>query len=433
MPVLIDIRHADHIEKTGDFYTASVDDFVLHSAFQPVISLAHHRIIGHEALVRPFRHGESLSPDRLFKTLGGNAFASELDRSCRTLHLMNASLANAGNDVPGWLFINIDANTILEDFYSAREIHDALDPLGFRPEHVVLEILEKNIEDTARLAMFVRHYRDTGFRIALDDFGIGESNFERIYTIRPDVVKLDRNMLHNLAPAYNGINILKSVVAMLREMGSLVLVEGVETEAQAMMVMETDADLVQGYYFGKPVIGAPPRDAGDVKRQLRKLSLLQRNAARKRIDFHHELDKPLREAFAQALAAANAQGDEVLAEYLFRNDIARSFYWLDHQGTQVSPTFHNFTRHREPRRYHPLEAGEGVSRARRDYFVEAMLKPGSIFVSSPYLALPESLLTVTASSTFRDKNGQLRILCLDTDVSPATETAADGKNCARIG
>jgi EAL domain-containing protein (putative c-di-GMP-specific phosphodiesterase class I) len=415
--VLIDIHTADHIEKQGEFYTARVDDFELHSAFQPVISLTHHRIIGYEGLVRPFQHGEGTTPDRLFKTLAANAFASELDRTCRTLHLMNASLANMTAQANGWLFLNVDANTILEDFYTHDEIRRALDPIGFRPEHIVLEILETNIEDPARLGNFVQHYKQMGFRIALDDFGVGESNFERIYTIHPNIVKLDRHMLHNLVSAYNGLNILKRVVSMLREMGSLVLIEGIETEQQAMMVMETDTDLVQGYYFCKPVIGSPPKEQGEAKRQIKKLALLQKSAARKRMDNHERLEKSVRDVFENAIAAS-AEGEGTIARVLFQHPHLRCFYVLDHQGYQVSHTYVNpGLKRRMATEAHPLQKTEGTSWVRRDYFFEAVLKPGTTFVSRPYLSLPEEILTITLSSTFRDKQGLLRILCLDVDAA----------------
>jgi len=413
--LLVDIHSADHIVKTGAFYTAKVDDFELHSAFQPVISLIHHRPIGYEGLIRPYYNGEGTSADKLFKTLGSNAFASELDRTCRTLHLMNAGLVNAaqGN---GWLFLNVDANTILEDFYTGDEIRRALDPIGFRPEHIVLEILEKNIEDPRRLAHFVEHYKQMGFKIALDDFGAGESNFERIHTIHPSIVKLDRSMIQNLTQAYNGANILKRVVSLLREMGSMVLIEGVETEEQAMLVMETDADLVQGYYFCKPVIGTPPKDQGEAKRQIKKLSLLQKSAARKRVEYRERLESQLREVFEKAVATGE-EGEGAIGKILFQRKHILRFYVLDHQGYQIGPTFSNPNLREIDTTYHPLQKMEGANWARRDFFFEAIQHSGVTYFSSPYLSLPEETLCITLSSTFKDKQGLMRILCVDVDAN----------------
>lgn len=413
--MLVDIHTADNIEKNGSFYTARVDDFELHSAFQPIISLIHHRTIGYEGLVRPFYNGEGTSPDKLFKTLGSNAFASELDRTCRTLHLMNAGLVNVAQS-NRWLFLNVDANTIMEDFYTHDEIRCALDPIGFRPEHLVLEILEKNIEDPRRLANFVEHYKKMGFKIALDDFGAGESNFERIHTIHPSIVKLDRSLIQNLAMGYNGINILKRVVSLLREMGSMVLIEGVETEEQAMMVMETDADLVQGFYFCKPMMGAPPKDQGEAKRQIKKLSLLQKSAARKRTDYRDRLEGQLRDIFEKAVAAGQ-EGEGAIGKILFQRKHILRFYVLDHQGYQISHTFSNPHLPEIDTTYHPLQKMEGANWARRDFFFEAIRRPDTTYFSTPYLSLPEETLCVTLSSTFKDKTGSMRILCVDIDAN----------------
>lgn len=414
--MLVDIHNTDHIEKVGSFYTAKVDDFELHSAFQPIISLTHHRPIGYECLVRPYYNGEGTSADKLFKSLGKNAFASELDRTCRTLHLMNAGLAITPGQSIGWLFLNVDANTIMEDFYSPAEVRRALEPLGFFPSQIVLEILEKNIEDPQRLAKFVEHYKEMGFKIALDDFGAGESNFERIHTIHPSIVKLDRMMLHHLADSANGGNILKRVVALLREMGSMVLVEGIETEEQAMMVLETDADLVQGYYFCKPVLGTPPRDQGEAKRQIKKLSLLQKSAARKRVEYRDRLESQLKEIFEKAVSAGE-KGDQAIAEILFQRKHMLRFYTLDHQGYQINDTVSNPNLRQVDTTYHPLQKMAGANWARRDFFFEALHNPGKTFFSSPYLSLPEETLSITLSSTYKDQKGMMRILCVDVDAN----------------
>lgn len=407
------LENLENIERVGDTYIAHVDDFELHSAFQPIISLIHHKPIGYEGLIRPYYNGEGTSPDKLFKTLGNNAFASELDRTCRTLHLLNAG-QTAGFGNLGWLFLNVDANTIVEDFYSEMEIRRALQPMGFRPEQIVMEILEKNIEDPKRLADFVKHYKEMGFKIALDDFGAGESNFERIHTIHPSIVKLDRSLIQNMALGHNGVNILKRVVSLLREMGSMVLIEGVEDEEQALMVMETDADLVQGFYFCKPVIGNPPKDQGEAKRQIKKLSLLQKSAARRREDYQDRLETQLRDIFERAVAAGE-QGDEAIAQILFQRKYMLRFYVLDNQGYQIGDTHPNPNLKHGDTQYHPLKKMEGANWARRDFFFEALRSPGKTFFSTPYLSLPEETLSITLSSTFKDKNGLMRILCVDVD------------------
>ncbi len=408
-----DIQNSDYIEKSGKHYVAMIDEFQLRSAFQPVISLIHNRPVGYEGLVRPFYNGKGTTPDKLFSALGGNAFASELDRTCRTLHIMNAGLT-VGAESNSWLFLNVDANTIMEDFYSPEEVKKAFEPMGFRPEHVVLEILEKNIEDRQQLTEFVRHYKEVGFKIALDDFGAGESNLERIHTIHPSIVKLDRSIIQDLAGGHNGVNVLKRVVSLLREMGSMVLIEGVETEEQALLVMETEADLVQGFYFSKPVLGSPPEDQGEAKRQIKKISLLQKSVARKRMEFEERLEAQLKDVFENAVACGN-QGLQAISDAMFESKHVLRFYVLDHQGFQIGETVSNPNKKHADTQYHPLQKMEGACWARRDFFVQALRHPTETYFSAPYLSLPEETLSVTLSATFKDEKKRLRVLCADVD------------------
>lgn len=405
----------EYVTMGEQFYTAQIDDFQLQSAFQPIVSLIHHRTVGYEGLIRPFYKGRSTSPEKLFNALGKNAFASELDSICRTLHLLNASLS-IGAHANGWLFLNIDEHCIQEDFHSPMAVKKNLEKLGFSPQNLVLEILEQNIEDQQQLANFVQHYKEVGFKIALDDFGAGESNLERIHAIRPSIVKLDRSIIQDLSSGYNGVNVLKRIVSLIREMGSMVLIEGVETEEQALLVMETEADLVQGFYFSKPVIGKPPVDEGGAKRQIKKLSLLQKNVARKRDDYHSKLEKQLRGVFEIAVKNGMS-GSDAIAKSLFQHKHILRFFTLDQQGYQVGETFPNPNIKHTDIQYHPMEKVAGACWTRRDFFYEAIRHPDEIYISSPYLSLPEETLSITISSTFKDETGRLKILCVDVDAN----------------
>ncbi len=94
--------------------------------------------------------------------------------------------------------------------------------------------------------------RQMGFLIALDDFGAGHSNFDRVWSIKPDIVKLDRSLVAGLAQDRSRQRVVAQMVSLLHECGSLVLMEGVETHDEALVALESDVDFVQGYYFGRP-------------------------------------------------------------------------------------------------------------------------------------------------------------------------------------
>jgi EAL domain-containing protein (putative c-di-GMP-specific phosphodiesterase class I) len=90
-------------------------------------------------------------------------------------------------------------------------------------------------------------------RVAIDDVGAGYSGLQRIANVAPDLLKLDRSIIHGIdkSPTH------RAIVAALRhfagETGALLLAEGVETEAEAHIVKSLGVGLAQGWYFGKPV------------------------------------------------------------------------------------------------------------------------------------------------------------------------------------
>jgi EAL domain-containing protein (putative c-di-GMP-specific phosphodiesterase class I) len=97
-----------------------------------------------------------------------------------------------------------------------------------RPEHVVIEILESEIKDRAYLKTLIAHFREMGCLIAIDDFGAGHSNFDRIWELEPDIVKIDRQLISSAEKSPKVKRILKGIVALIHEAGSLVVIEGIE-------------------------------------------------------------------------------------------------------------------------------------------------------------------------------------------------------------
>jgi EAL domain-containing protein (putative c-di-GMP-specific phosphodiesterase class I) len=87
----------------------------------------------------------------------------------------------------------------------------------------------------------------------VDDFGVGFSNIVRLQQLRPDIIKIDRSMLVRAAQGLDrDAEVLAWAVSIGRTLGALVVVEGVETDAEADIVRRVGADLAQGYLFGRP-------------------------------------------------------------------------------------------------------------------------------------------------------------------------------------
>jgi EAL domain-containing protein (putative c-di-GMP-specific phosphodiesterase class I) len=119
--------------------------------------------------------------------------------------------------------------------------------------NIVIEIVESDTEDTEALIRFVKSYRECGFNIALDDVGTGHSNFDRISLLRPDIIKIDRSIISGIATDYFKQEIFKSLAKLSKGIGSLILAEGVETKEEILCCLEYGADLLQGYFFSRPI------------------------------------------------------------------------------------------------------------------------------------------------------------------------------------
>lgn len=378
----------------------------LGSAFQPIISLSHRRVVGYEALLRAANAaGKPVPPDEVFTLAQDTRESVELDRWCRALHVRNFRDAAAPDT---WLFLNVSAQVVLEGRHYGAFFSPLLQTMRFPAHRVVVEILEGAVHDEAQLAVAAEYYRAIGCLVALDDFGAGHSNFERIWHLKPDIVKLDRSLIHAAAVDARARRMTTNMVSTLHEAGSLVLIEGVETLAQARVAMETDADLVQGYYFARPA----PTPAGPAACNV--LEPLCR-------DFHHHAGlraqtrlaavAHLRAPALQAVAALR-QGVSLVQACAPLAGIAgfRRSYLLDANGFQIGNNVED-TGPRDPR-YAPLADARGASWFRRPYFLKAINRPGELQWTRPYLSITDAHMCVTLSVAF-DIGDERQVLCCD--------------------
>ena len=125
---------------------------------------------------------------------------------------------------------------------------------GVDTSRISFEITESvGAEDYNLLSTLVRQLRRAGFRVCMDDYGTGYSNMLALFSMDFDVIKIDKSILWGAQESELGRVILENSIRMIRQMKRRILVEGVETAAQIELLRQLDVDLLQGFYFSRPV------------------------------------------------------------------------------------------------------------------------------------------------------------------------------------
>jgi EAL domain-containing protein (putative c-di-GMP-specific phosphodiesterase class I) len=229
----------------------------LGSHFQPIFCVTERRCIGYEGLLRAGNSfGQAVTPETVFAVSANRQEKLFLDWLCRALHLRNFNnLAGTGD----WVFLNAYPESAIEDPCHPQVFANMIEFYGIDPKNVVVEILETGVSDEARLIDAAGLYRSLGCQIAIDDFGVGYSNFDRLWRVRPDFVKIDRSVTVSALRDTHARLVLANMVKLIQQCGAQVIVEGIETRDEALMALGVGADFLQGYFFARPGLAPLPQ------------------------------------------------------------------------------------------------------------------------------------------------------------------------------
>ena len=219
------------------------------SAYQPIVSLADRSVVAHEALLRGVVDGREVGGGDLFFVAESAGWLDRLDRIGRESAIVGAAPWLGDDD----LYVNVNPTSIVRPQVCLASTERVVHETGISPSQLVFEVVESHaIADRGHLVSVLEHYRSLGWRVAMDDVGAGWSSRSLMSALRPDVVKLDKDLVQHL-PDGNARTVLTAVTDLAHELGALVVAEGVETERLADEVTAIGADLGQGWLFGRPL------------------------------------------------------------------------------------------------------------------------------------------------------------------------------------
>ena len=245
---------AEQLVRAGTRGSLAWEGYTLFTHFQPVYSVERAGCVGYEALVRAVNPaGGALDSDRLFGEVPTER-SLLLDWVCRALHLRNFATVDKGNRI---LFVNVNPRAAIADAESGQAFANLVRYYGLTTNRLCVEILEHDCRDEGLLQEAVCAYREFGAMIAMDDYGVGRSNLDRVVALRPDIVKVDRSLLANAVGNSKARAMLPAVAQTLHHAGCKVGIEGVESATEALLAIEAGADYLQGNYFASPAAAVP--------------------------------------------------------------------------------------------------------------------------------------------------------------------------------
>lgn len=223
---------------------------VFRSLFQPQIRRGG-EVVCHEAFLQVLTpDGAGVSPQTLFEQAGDEE-AVALDRMACKLHVLNFVRQRGGQE--GLLSLNLGPQTLLAFGGEQDRLFQALlGDCGLSPRQVVLEVADHGFEDCASLAAAIARCRSQGYRVAIDNFGRFSCDMERLETLAPDIVKLDRCLIGHAGHLGFARRVLVELCAEVRRLGMQLVSQSIESRQQLQAAMASGVDIFQGHLIGRP-------------------------------------------------------------------------------------------------------------------------------------------------------------------------------------
>lgn len=221
---------------------------------QPQYKLNTETISGAEALIR-WNHPQKglLSPGRFIPIFENNGFIVKLDyyvfeHVCKKLR----EWLDEGKP-PISIAVNMSRHHIMEEKF-VKNLVDIANKYKIQTSNLEIELTENIFfENQDAIVSVMSQLKDAGFKLSMDDFGSGYSSLNLLTEIPVDVIKIDREFFKAFETNIKSKKVVSMVIKLVRDLKMKVIAEGVETIEQVLFLKAIECDIVQGYYFAKPM------------------------------------------------------------------------------------------------------------------------------------------------------------------------------------
>ncbi|MGR9050816.1 EAL domain-containing protein [Halobacillus faecis] len=243
-------------KSTEDVLASYMNENKLFIHYQPIVDIHKESVIGFEALTRFPPSTYFKSPVELFQFADQTNRLFQLEKHTRELAI-DSITAHLKNEQQLW--VNLTPNVIHDDSFSPGFTHAVLKNTELNPDQIVFEITEHSaISDFQSFRKLLTHYREQGFKVAIDDVGAGYSSLQMISELKPDYMKIDRSLITDIDQFRGKQYMVEALQHIGKKLGAGIIAEGVETEGECLQLIQMGISLMQGYYFAKPGYPPPP-------------------------------------------------------------------------------------------------------------------------------------------------------------------------------
>lgn len=236
----------DNIEKNIE---RLIDNDEFYLMFQPLVDAQSEKIIGCEALIRLRGNHGNIMPDNFLDIIQREKLNLKFD-----LYVYRKCCVWARRHADENLHITCNfSRSALSCENLPQYLMKINREVGLKYSAVAIEITEDSVApDFEQLRNNIFELKENGFSICLDDFGKAFTSLGDISRLNPDVIKIDKIMLYD-AQDKQGLMVFENIVQLAKKMNSVVLCEGIETEQQRDLAKKSGCDIMQGFYFYKPL------------------------------------------------------------------------------------------------------------------------------------------------------------------------------------